>query len=172
MMLQKCCCFFRRQTKPKINTIGRTSYLLANKLHSDIFHLCHKPSVIIWDVALNDVGNCLQLLWVEVFHEEESTIFFVADYLKCLYSSKSFSNTWLESFVFFVDLSKLFLSVVLDNIIDVDVCGFKKGFSFLRVGMVTHFYLFTLNLYLFRLRVLYLLFFSCYWGSTSLLFYS
>lgn len=83
-----------------------------------------------------------------MFHYQECSFIFVADDLEGLDTCEGLSNTSLESFVFFVYFSKLLLSVVLDDVVDIDLSGFKKCFGFVWVGVITDFDLFTLDFHL------------------------
>lgn len=61
----------------------------------------------------------------------------------------------MKGLVFFVDLSKLLLPVIFDDIIDVDKSSLKEGSGLVRVGVVAHFDLLALNFYLLDFRVFY-----------------
>lgn len=74
----------------------------------------------------------------------------------------------MEGLVFFVDFSEFLLSIVLDDVIHVNLCGFEEGLSLVRVSMVSNFYLLALELQLFCPCV-FCLFFCCWTCDCSFL---
>ncbi len=65
-------------------------------------------------------------------------------------TSESLADSILESFVIFVDFSVFLFSIVLDDVIHVDLCSIEECFGNLWVSVVANFDLLTLNFYLFK----------------------
>ena len=86
-------------------------------------------------------------------------------------SAKSLANPILECFIFLIYSSELFLSVILYDIVHINLSSFKECSCNIRISVITNFYLLTLDLYLLEKRQFSLFFFglNCYTLSFFLL---
>ena len=106
-------------------------------------------------------------------HHQSCPLLLVTYCRQELDSSECFHHTPLESFVFFVYLPELLLSLVFYYIAHVDVGGLEKDTGTLRVGIISHFDLLALQLGLLWSSILWLLFLLWgYYGSWAFILFT
>mgnify|MGYP006338029465 CR=1 FL=1 len=99
-----------------------------------------------------------------MLHQVETSLVFVAHHQQSLEASESLKDSALESFVLLVYLPELLLTVVLYNIVHINMGCLEESLGLLRVSVVSNLDLLALNLHLLDLGVLYLRLFIHNWG--------
>ncbi len=100
-------------------------------------------------ISFQNVTNFFELIDIVLFQDKRVFFLFISQNCQEFNASKSLANSVLECLVLLVDSSEFFLSIVFNDVVNVDLSCLEKRFSQIWVSMITHFNLLALKLYLF-----------------------
>ena len=122
-----------------------------------LFFNIFRSSAIVARVPLQNFSDVSQFFEVEAAHEEEVSILLIPNSHQAFDSTKSLSDSALKCLVLFINFAEFLLSVILDNVADIDVGCLEEYLGLFGVGMISDLDLLTLQLHLFWFGVLYFL---------------